>query len=325
MTNSDREERIRKYLAQSGAVDWPHAGPLYYVTARLLWDVDRDPEAVIRQWNHDMYGPAAAEMMAWYDATEQVVVRSGGHYGGNPLREVANVYQPDCFRQAHDHLEKAVKLADNDLIRQRILRVKDDFEYGMLGVDAISGKVRWDEQGDAAGLQQARQAATQLLSRKGIWGGISMQHFKDYLDGVASASADAVRWQGWGKPEQKGGRMCRNSDETGPGDGAAGWASFSTIIRDPTKPYRVTMEVWGESQLGELLICSRGRAKGSSESGVWKPLPRQGRLTGKPEWCTLTFKVPSDMFDREIRRQSFGFGGADSQVWVAEIRVEMVP
>ncbi len=111
---------FRKYLAQSATTDWPLAGPLYYVTARLLWNPDRDLESIIREWNEGMYGRAAAEMMAWYDAIEQVVVHSGGHYGGDPFREAVNVYAPGCFDAASAHLAKACELAENERVRSRI-------------------------------------------------------------------------------------------------------------------------------------------------------------------------------------------------------------
>ena len=108
---------FRKYLAQSDAGGWGEAGPLYYLTAKLLWNPDCDPQAVIREWNEGMYGPAAGEMMAWYDAIEHVVVRSGGHYGGDPFAEASNVFTPGCFAPASGHLAKALQLAPNALVR----------------------------------------------------------------------------------------------------------------------------------------------------------------------------------------------------------------
>ncbi len=99
-----------KYLAQSGAGDWPAAGPLYYLTAKLLWNPERDPESIVRQWNEGMYGRAAGEMMAWYDAVDQVVVRSGGHYGGDPFEEARHVYTPGCLGPAARHLASGASI-----------------------------------------------------------------------------------------------------------------------------------------------------------------------------------------------------------------------
>lgn len=313
---------IRKYIAQSAGGNWPQMGPLYYVTAKLLWNADRDVEELIREWNQAMYRAAAQEMMAWYDALEAVVTTSGGHYRGDPYRQASNVYSPGCFDQAALHLDKAMALAETDLVRERIAKVKNQFDYGVAGTYAICLNEQWAESGDKGKLAHAKQAAAKLLGQKRGWGGISIRRFKEYLDGVTAIQADGVCWEGWGDVEDKGGRQCRNSDETGKGDNAAGWASFYVIVSDLAKPYRITMHVWGESQFDSLLVCCQGKGKGTSAGGVWKPLPKQGQVNGKTEWCKIVFTVPPEMLDKETKRQRFGFGGGDSQVWVADIRFE---
>ncbi|NOZ21147.1 MAG: hypothetical protein GXP25_08660 [Planctomycetes bacterium] len=45
-------------------------------------------------------------------------------------------------------------------------------------------------------------------------------------------------------------------------------------------------------------------------------------MSKKPEWCTIRFTVPPEMLDPETKRQRFGFGGADAQVWVSSIKIE---
>ena len=72
------------------------------------------------------------------------------------------------------------------------------------------------------------------------------------------------------------------------------------------------------------MICSKGRGKGSAAGGVWTPLKCEGQVSGRPEWCTLRFRVTPDLLDPETKRQVFGFGGADSQIWVADFRIEPV-
>jgi hypothetical protein len=217
-----------------------------------------------------------------------------------------------------------LQLADSDLVRSRIRSVQEKFEPGVLGIDAICGNDQWEQSGDRAALGKAKAAVAQLLKRPGLWGGSSMDPYHEFLESVAQSSPEAIRWQGWGKPEQKGGRTCRNADETGPGDNACGWASFSVVLADLARSYRVTMEVWGESQFAGLLVCSKGRGAGTDQGGVWKSLPMHGTVTGKPEWCTLTFTAPGTMLDRATHRQIFGFGGGDQQAWVSGIRIEPI-
>ena len=309
---------IRKYLAQSGAWNWDQMGPLYYVTAKLLWNPSADVEQIIREWNEGMYGAAAQEMMAWYDAVEKVVADSGGHYSGSPYSQIPSIYRPGCFREAMAHIDKALALADSEVARERIEQVKRKFAFGMAGVDAICYRQKWDETGDKTALANAQEAARKILRTKKRFDGISRGIFGEFLQGLLAESADGVKWSGWGDPETKGGRECRNSDETGRGDNAAGWASFSTVLDDLTKTYLITMEVWGESQFNGLVIRSPDGSPGSN----WQPLPREAQVSQQPEWCTLRFTVPPEMLNPKSKRQRFGFGGADSQVWVASIKIE---
>jgi len=313
---------IKKYIAQSGALNWSQMGALYYVTAKLLWNPKQDTEQIIRDWNQHFYGEAAEEMMRFYDALEEVVRKSGGHYRGNPYEQVPNVYTATSLDPLVEHLKRALQAASDEKSRSRIQKVSDKFEYGRLGVKVICLSQQWEDKGDVKALEEARRCARRILELHKGWGGISMMRFREFLESVAAESPDAVRWSGWGEPETKGGRQCRNSDETGPGDDRAGWASFSKIIRDRTRPYVVTMTVWGESDDFSLVICKEGKGKGTAEGGVWVPLEKEGELSGKPEWCTLRFHVAPELFDKESARQRFGFGGRDSQVWVADIAIE---
>ena len=313
---------VRKYLAQSSASNWDQMGPLYYVTAKLLWRVDADIEQLIREWNEGMYGPAAEEMMAWYDSLERVVIDSKGHYRGNPMTQASAVYRPGCFKEAAAHLDKALGPAAPDPVRRRIEKVKKKFAFGAAGAEAICWRDRWGETGDREALKAAHAAAENALGMKKTFGGISMKRFGEYLRSILEESADGVSWSGWGDPETKGGKRCRNSDETGKGDNASGWAAFSTVLEDLTKTHVVTMEVWGESDFSGLVICSEGKGKAKSQGGVWTPLRPEGQVSKTPEWCTIRFPVAPKLLDKTTKRQRFGFGGGDSQVWVASIKIE---
>ncbi|HID06903.1 MAG TPA: DUF4838 domain-containing protein, partial [Armatimonadetes bacterium] len=85
----------------------------------------------------------------------------------------------------------------------------------------------------------------------------------------ASERASAIRLRGFGKPEVRGGRICRNSDETGKGDNSAGWASFTFPLKERRYPVTLRMVVWGESDFSGVAVCTRGRGKGTAEGGVW--------------------------------------------------------
>jgi hypothetical protein len=318
---------VRKYVAQSNARSWPQMGALYYVTAKLLWKADRPVQEILDDYYNNFFGPAGDAMRQFDKAVWQVARDSGAHYSDDPLTQALGVFDPDKLSQAGVYLETALQVEDgalratnpDDLQRQRIKKIKATFDYGVEFLRMLKAITEYEATGDTEKLKAAAPLARKYVKQTS--GHPSVQRM---LEGIVAESEGKtpIVWEGFGKPESKGGRECRNSDETGPGDSAAGWASFRTLIRDTSKPYVVTMEVWGESQPFSLVICSSGHGKGTTDGGVWKPLKREGELSGKPEWCTLRFRVTPDLFDPETRRQVFGFGGGDSQIWVADIKIE---
>ena len=74
----------------------------------------------------------------------------------------------------------------------------------------------------------------------------------------------------------------------------------------------VEMEVWGESALGGIVI--------NSKKGVWNSVRPEKRLSGKPQWDTMVYRIPAKLLDPDRVGQTIGFGGADNQVWIAAIR-----
>ena len=58
----------------------------------------------------------------------------------------------------------------------------------------------------------------------------------------------------------------------------------------------------------------------NTRKGVWNRVQPEEKLSGKPQWETLTFQIPADLFDPGRVGQTIGFGGADSQIWIANIR-----
>lgn len=93
-------------------------------------------------------------------------------------------------------------------------------------------------------------------------------------------------------------------------------ASGPTVsaVPDRSKPVVIEMDVWGESQLTSISINTR--------KNVWTPIRAQQRLSRKPQWDTLQFRIPPEALDPNRVAQHLGFGGADSQIWVAAIRVQ---
>jgi len=297
---------ITRYYCQSTLSDWALDGPLYYVIGRLLWDPSADPRSIAREWIDGMFGPAAREMEAFYDAVDASVRKTGKPYSDNPSRDVPGLYDRELLDQALAAIARAEQVPADRRVRQHVAEVAKTFRYGYWMIQALEDYDRFLETGDAEAMQAANRCRDKAFSFRRV---------PDAARGTASWKLNTeigVPANGFGDAEERGGRRCWNSDETGIGDHAHGWASFLVRAADPTRPVGVEIDVWGPSALKAIAI--------NSKPGVWHRVVPERRLSGKPQWDTLVFRIPAKLLNPARVGQRIGFGGADSQVWIANIR-----
>jgi len=293
---------VRRYYCQSSLSDWALDGPLYYVIAKLLWNPSADPDAIAREWIEGMFGPAAPAMTEFYAEVETAVRKTGKSYSDNPRTQAAGLYDRASLDRAMAALERAEKIARND----RVAEVARTFRYGYWMIEGFEQSAKLQTTGDLTCMDAAHAAGQKALAY------CKVSEAVDYVKRWKSGAHLGVPNSGFGKEETKGGRRCWNSDETGVGDNACGWATFNVMASDRDKPLVIEMDVWGESQLRSISINTR--------KDIWTPIRSQQPLSRKPQWDTLQFRIPTEALDKERVLQHLGFGGADSQVWVAAIR-----
>ena len=297
---------INRYFCQSTLSDWALDGPLYYTIAKLLWDPAADPRAIAAEWIEGMFGRAAQPMTEFYEAVDASVRKTGQPYSDNPLRDVPGLYDRPSLDAALAALERAEQTPADEQVKQRIAEVGKTFRYGHEMALALEEHHRFLETGDPEALKKA------IASRDRAF---KFRRVSDAVRRTESWKLNAelgVPGTGFGDAEEKGGRRCWNSDETGVGDNASGWATFIVRAADLQKPVVVEMDVWGESAFRSIVI--------NSKKDVWNRVQPENSLSGKPEWETMTFRIPADLLNPERVGQTIGFGGADSQIWIANIR-----
>ncbi len=131
---------------------------------------------------------------------------------------------------------------------------------------------------------------------------------------TSAEKASSIRLGSFGKPEQKGGRWCRNSDETGVGDNRAGYASVDVPMAIKPGLYEFRMDVWGQSDRFSFVAYNGERYRTIG----W------GKPSGRPQWETIRFVLrPSDL-DMKGKKQRFGFGSKDRQVWVSRVEFRVL-
>lgn len=307
---------VRRYYCQSTLSDWTLDGPLYYVVARMLWDPAADPQDLAADWTAHMFGAAAPAVLEFYGAVEAAVRATGRPYSDSPPRQVPGLYAAAELDRAEAALARAAQLADSDLTRGRVKAVSDLFGYGRHLIRAIEAADRFRTEGDLAAAAAARREGDLALAST---------RDPDVVRFLESLRVDldlGVITQGFGARETKGGRDCWNSDETGAGDGKAGWAT--ALVRSPAagRPLTVTMDVWGESALESIVVNTDGLNRGYAAGGVWTRVEPETALSGKPQWDTLVFRIPPTAMAPGRASQRLGLGGGDSQIWISRIRAE---
>ncbi len=310
----------RRYVAQSSAGWFGLNGPLYWMTARLLWDVHADVEALLADYFQRAYGPAAEEMAAFYHALEAAAADPREHYDARPFEQGPRVFSRAEMEAARPHLVAALEATADDAARERVQARLDQFDAGVLRLTYGWAQAEFAATGDHRVLADAVQAAQVLAAA----GGRTGERFRDILARLEMLAERGLSFSGVSPPLELGGREAWASDETGPGDGAAGWMMIEVPGASHDRTYILELTVWGTSSSFGPVICTGGGGVGTASGGVWTPLPLiEGALSGEEQWDVLRYRVKPEMFDPEIVGARLGFGGGDSQIWIAD--AEFIP
>jgi len=307
---------VHRYYCQSTLRDWPLDGPLYYVIAKLLWDPSQDPDAIAADWIRHMFGPAAPAMTEFYRAVEQAVRNTGKPYSDNPPRDVPGLYDPPELERALQLLDRAAELARKDpATAERVKKVADVFRYGFHMIRCIEAARAFRAHHTRANMHKALDEGRRALSY------CHVREARKFVDNLRMNDELGVLARGFSEPLRLGGRRCWNTDETGPGDGKAGWATVYIETPDTSKPVVVGMDVWGESDLNAIVVNTGGLGRSYANGGIWKPVPPAQPLSGRKQWEKVVFVIPPEVMAKGKKVQTIGMGGGDSQIWIAKVRV----
>jgi len=228
---------------------------------------------------------------------------------------VPGLYSQEDLASARKHLDAALEAAAGDEVTlPRVQKVEVIFRYGEYMIAALEAAHEF-KQSPTVELMQTIEESTEKA-----WEIYKYRYSQPYFNGIKMQKQLGVIANGFGQGEQKGGRLCWNSDETGPGDGASGWATLFIPTLDTTRPLRLEMDLWGTSDFGGIVVNTGGKRKGTSAGGIWKPVKPDQRLSGKEQWDTLVFNIPAALLAPDMDVQAVGFGGGDSQIWLSGLR-----
>ncbi|QDU92917.1 DUF4838 domain-containing protein [Lignipirellula cremea] len=147
---------------------WATLGPQYYLMAQLVWDPAADGEKILADYYHRAFGPAAADVRAYFETFEQA--RSA--FVAKPVDEIVvfnfpQMYTEELFRQADEHLQSAEqKVAGGpEIFQQRVAFVRTGMKYSELQMANIRAmRSYWQTKDEKVALQvQANWKALEAI------------------------------------------------------------------------------------------------------------------------------------------------------------------
>ena len=119
---------------------WATKGLNYYALAKLMWDPDADPNAIIEDYCRSGWGSAAPRIRAYFDALEKMTDRVARtrQFHWNRVRPLLNAYSDDFLGKLRGILDEARQLAGDDpVIRRRIDFLEIGVRYTEVQRDAL--------------------------------------------------------------------------------------------------------------------------------------------------------------------------------------------
>jgi hypothetical protein len=311
----------RRYVAQSSARNFGQNGALYWMTAKMLWDVDADVDALLADYFPSAYGPAAGEMGRFVEALEIAMLDPVAHFTTRPYDAGPEVFTREEIAAAREHAERALTMVATEGQRARVQERITSLDRAEVKLTYGWAKQQYLETGDETALREAREAAEKLAALDSR----SAERMQRELFGLEWLQKRGLILTGISEPLELGGRRAWNTDETGLGDGKAGWMAIEVPRADHTRPHLLTVEAWGKSAGFGPVICTEGGGVGTASGGIWTEMEKvEGEISGEEQWDTLVFRAEPEQFDPEIEGAELGFGGSDSQIWISDVRFEPV-
>ncbi|MGI5819550.1 MAG: DUF4838 domain-containing protein [Armatimonadota bacterium] len=99
---------------------WGNVGLNFYLTAKMMWDIDTDVEAVLDDYFPGMYGPAAAPMREYFETLRDIA---------RERYQKTELLTEEDFPPLRALLDRAMEFCETDRQRGRVQLSIDHFDY----------------------------------------------------------------------------------------------------------------------------------------------------------------------------------------------------
>ncbi len=142
-----RKRGVEGFYTQLSEGRFYQLGLNYYLAAKLCWNADLNPDALLEDYFEKFYGPAAAPMRDYFMAMERSMQRwdgcvSYGLQGVTGLKVIGpKIFTPEVMARMGASLERAERLAGGDeTFAKRVGLARRMYDETQQGLETISKK-----------------------------------------------------------------------------------------------------------------------------------------------------------------------------------------
>ena len=111
---------------------WGLMGPTHYVLGKMMGDPSLDHRELVKEYCAGLYGPAAEDMVDFFNTLYTRSYWQAHHMGGMPLNipeAIRYLYPPLLIQGLDERLARAEQAADSERARMWIQMTRDEFDY----------------------------------------------------------------------------------------------------------------------------------------------------------------------------------------------------
>lgn len=111
---------------------WAIEGPHIYLSARLAWDAEADPDEIMNDYYDKLCGKAAPHIKSYWERIDRAFTEVTAHDGG--FNSIPTIYTPELLRACARDLDAAEKAAagDTDVAKNSVRVFRRGFENAWL-------------------------------------------------------------------------------------------------------------------------------------------------------------------------------------------------
>jgi hypothetical protein len=103
--------------------------PVYYIAAKLLWNVHADVDALFDKMCRRLFGEAGSAIREYYRVMEESMANAGIHFPGHGIEAGRKVFTDEVLEKMAGELARAHRMARGETVKQRLAKLDLSYAY----------------------------------------------------------------------------------------------------------------------------------------------------------------------------------------------------